>query len=179
MPKRLRHRHVELPPHTTTYAYHHLEGWYPSYAKPSKRFAVKTWRVTACYLDVKEEFLRAAPTVVGLAFCAPGDNFSYAIGRAIARGRAQQALTDLLCRQLGSPRVHITAPALSLALSRVRWPLGTAVICSDGFRLDKPLPMPLNPVFQKALLTGEIGRVENVRFVSIDDESTKPAEEGA
>lgn len=150
MGKRLRHSQVELPPHTVTYASHTLEGWYPSYAKPGKRFSVKTWRVTACYLDINEPgYPYDGPyTVLGLAFCAPGDSFSYTVGRAIARGRAQQALTDLLCKQAGSPRIHITAGALSMALSRVSWPIGTAVICSPiGFRLERPTPLRMITYF--------------------------------
>ena len=177
MPKRLRHRNVELPPHTATYQYVKLVGW--SIPKWQDNARVRTWRATVCYLDIHEggHPYDLPYTVAGLAFCAPGDNFSRAIGRAIAQGRAQQALADLLCKQAGSPHVHLRSPALTHALERAHWPQGNAVICSPyGFRLPKPEPVPLHPLYGEALLTGEVGRVENVHFVSIYDERTKPSQ---
>lgn len=166
--QRIRHRQVDLPPHREVYHGYTIEGWYPH---PYTHIAYAAhWRVSACYLDIHKQDDRAAHTVVGLAFCHPGWPFHRKMGQQIARGRARQALADITLRQ--SWIRPIQHPLLVEALEAAGWGqhvLHHAFLAGAGFRLPRPHPLPLNPLVEKAFMSGEVGETEGVRWIQVHE----------
>ena len=168
-----RHRYALVSPGPVTCRRHTLgaRGWRSG----------EVWHVTVCYLDVPPQVYPIAPvglTMVGLAFCAPPDQFSRKIGRAIAQGRARQGLVDMQAGKTAKMYWRIQNPALLAMMKTIGWypwVMYRTMRAPFQYRLPEPRPLPLNPLFQKALFSGEVGRVENMRFISLyDDREAKP-----
>ena len=150
-----------------------------------RRYKLGDYRLlTLCYVDIAEKLYHPDVTIVGTAICAPKDNPSHAIGRAIARGRASHLYTLWT-----EPDERGTSPQLkTVAYGQVRHPslvellhaLGTppymakAFMLSYGQRVAAPENRQLiDPGLLDAVDGNMIGRVENVRWVEISPHDKK------